>query len=95
MLRLRLQVSTYVRPVPEVCTPDPARGTTSACTPSLSPSSSTGNRRRDLRQRSVTMGIHRLGALPDDVRIMCGHGRHWIGFAHLSVRGGMRQMGRA
>jgi hypothetical protein len=42
---------------------DPARGSSSACAPSLFSSSSTGNRGRDLRRRSVTMVISASGPL--------------------------------
>ena len=75
---LRRRVSTFARPVRTL---DPARGSSSACAPSLSSSSSTGNRGRDLRRRGVTMGISASvgrglssdGAWepPDDDRFTC------------------------
>jgi hypothetical protein len=63
------RVSTFVRPVRTL---DPARGSSSACAPSLSSSSSIGNRSgRDLRRRSVTMGISSSCEPPDDARFIC------------------------
>jgi hypothetical protein len=82
---LRRRVSMFAR---LARTLDPARGSSSACAPSLSSSSSIGNRGRDLRRRSVTMGIRVLS-----VPLSSGgppttpvSPRHGIGFAHLSVR---------
>jgi hypothetical protein len=68
-LRRRVPVSTFARLV--VRTLDPARGSSSACAPSLSPSSSTGNHGRNLRRRSVTMGILSSCEPPNDARFTC------------------------
>jgi hypothetical protein len=49
------RMSTFTRPIVRAL--DPVRGPSSTCAPSLSSLSSTGNRGRDVRRRSVTMAI--------------------------------------
>ena len=81
VLRRRLApVSTFTKPVDTL---DHARGSSSACAPSLSSSSSTGNRGRDLRLCSVTaLGISSsCEKPPDDVCFTTCV----VGSAHLSV----------
>ena len=72
---------------------DPARGSSSACAPSLSSSSSKGNRGHDLRRRSVTVGIMPAGASssgpPNDARFTVVVGS---GFRIFLLRPGMRQI---
>ena len=70
-----------------VRTLDPARGSSTTCAPSISSSSSTGNRGLDLRRRSVTTLVYRR-LVRTSPRRPFYHVRLWIGFAHLSVAGG-------
>jgi hypothetical protein len=51
---LRRRISTLAKPARTL---DPGSGSSSAWAPSLSSSSSTGNRGRDLRRRSVIVGV--------------------------------------
>jgi hypothetical protein len=98
------RVSTFARLV--VRTLDPVRGSSSACAPSLSSSSSTGNRSgRDLRRRSVTMGISSSCEHSDHTCFICmgtGSGlciflcecvrysrRIGLGYAHVEFRLGV------
>ena len=60
MTALRGLVSTFARSVP-VRTIDPARGSSFARATTFSSSSSTDNLKRDLRHRSVTMGMSSSG----------------------------------
>lgn len=84
-------VSTFARPVAH--TLDPARGSSYACAPSLSLSSSTGNRARDLGRRSETVGMALSCEAPDDARFFCvstavtGSGPHI--FARVELRLGV------